>query len=140
MKLYFLLSIIFLLGACTYTGEVVTIDTIDNNQDTSTPEEPTVVEPIIIQPAPQPIEEPPIIIPEENRYETPEKITITYSGTVIVKTGPSSYRVRLANNKELRILTREQLEPNDKITFTTSTDGAVTALTIDERPKDITRY
>ena len=123
------------LGSC-YTGEVVTINTITDEQQPI--ETPTIIEPIIITPTPE--QQPTITEPKENRYIAPETTITTYTGTVLVKTGPSSYRVRLPTNRELRILTREQLQPDDKITFTIDSEGTATILAITERPTDRTRY
>ena len=140
MKIHWILIALLMLSAC-YTGEVITVDTaIDTSKPLAIIQEPAAPQEQPLAPTP-PQEETPIEEPApEPRYEAPTSTATTYTGTVIVKTGPSSYRVRLPTNRELRILTREQLQPDDKITFTIDSEGTATILAITERPTDRTRY
>lgn len=123
---------LFLLTGCddvSYTGQVV-IDTAVEDEPTPQEQETVIIQKTPTEPI---IEEPETLTeepPEENIYEPPQQTETTYTGTVIVKTGPSSYRVRLDNGREMRILSRQQLRTEDKIRFTLDEEGLVTSLTI----------
>ncbi len=141
MNNYLLIGLCLLFLAGCYTGEVITVDTAitdnTNEQPIVQPEEPAQAPtPAAEEQTPEPRAQP----PADNIYKTPAAESSTYTGKVIVKTGPSSYRIRLPTNKELRILSRENLEANDQIQFTIDNQGLITALTILNRPADITRY
>ena len=69
---------------------------------------------------------------EEPSQQTQTDVSRMYEGTVIVKTGPSSYRVRIAGNQDIRVLTREDLRAGMHIRFILDERNIITSLTIIE--------
>ena len=132
MKHILSILILIILSGCIfeYNAEVVSIDSIIKNEQTT---EPIIEEPQPEEPAPT-TNEAPEAIPEEEPQEQPSA-SITYEAVVITRTGASSYRIRTIDNKDLRIFTREQLNLGDKIQFTQQADGTITDVIILERAR-----
>ncbi|MDO8628532.1 MAG: hypothetical protein Q7R56_02150 [Nanoarchaeota archaeon] len=125
MKIIPWIIILLFIAGCGYNAQVISVDTaIDqNNQENIPPEEPKTETAPATTPAEQetaPTEE----LPPEEPIIT--ETATTYEGTVIMRTGASSYRIRTTTNVDLRIFTRTTINPGDKIRFTKNPDGTIT--------------
>jgi len=127
MRIIPILIALIILSGCAYTGEVVTIDTITEQQEEpaapATPEE---------MPAADEREDAPEITHEESPAEEEPAVQpeTVYEGIVVVKTGLSRYRIRLPNGQDTIITTREDLRPEMVIRFTLDKNNVVTSLVI----------
>ncbi len=130
MRIFPFLIAMLILSGCAYTGEVVSIDTVvEEETDEPMPVEPAAAD----ETSEETRDEMPVVQEEEEEVESEETAVETervYEGIVRMQTGFSSYEVRITGNRDIRIFTREKLNAGDHIQFSMNDGGVVTSLVI----------
>lgn len=110
MKLGYILALMVVLAGCSYTGEVVSIDTADDSGNNE-----QIVDDFVNEETPEEQETEEAVYEPEDEGVVQE---ITYRGKITKKAGLASYTVRLeGSDKEIIVFTREMFYTGDVIEF-----------------------
>mgnify|MGYP001574587258 FL=1 len=125
MKAIYLLILAVFVAGCTYTGEVVSVDTPESSAN----------EEIVDEPADSGEEIAADELPSEPAEEVSEPADVVYTGTVIKKSGLTSYTVRLDSTKDILMFTDETLFVGDVVEFRID-DGTANFIRVVEESPD----